>query len=600
MASFTFGRGHGFPSSTSVAAYEDLGQKADGQPNGLTATDTATVDAAGGLTFEGLSEGARYYAVAQVGSAWRWTSFRVDDPDSLPDSSAQVRGSDLVPLEARVEAVEAGGRTAINAEAPLNIRWPEFEAAKVGDDWGPAFDAVNDYIGDSFGAEVLIEGGAYALETNPTFTKDNVSLRGVGRPELTLDRIVVQADGFSAEGFDPVGAGGLGLARPFYIDSAGAGRPLKNFWFDDIRGLDTFYLIDFRGTEEFPIERVRWGNRIFSDYTLGGNAGHINFFYVHDAEGHGISATGGQNSASLNFGFCSGPVTVYGAHDKDNAPSGGGVNFENFIGDGLVSLIGGSLGWGLSGEDAFAVTFDDVNRFVMLGVVCGGYVRVTTSSAETTRGKISDCEMTRFFSGDQTGTPQFIDDLYLYDNLITGVPGVLLPDGISLDEFVRRARVVGNEIKRYQADGVTENWSNSAFKAVRSANLDLYLDDNDYGGRPVQATLSGGKVRWGPRNRNYGTLTGIPKRVSTVTSNADFTLTPFESSEHTIHTGGISTQRTVTLATTNAEEGMKFKLTRTGTGASALNFAGKGLLQNQWAEATFDGSAWVLTAFGSL
>lgn len=70
----------------------------------------------------------------------------------------------------------------------------------------------------------------------------------------------------------------------------------------------------------------------------------------------------------------------------------------------------------------------------------------------------------------------------------------------------------------------------------------------------------------------------------------------------------LTTTRTVTLSTTGAVNGDKFRVVRTAsaTGASALNvssFAGIGtkvLAVGQWLDAEFNGGNWSLTAFGSL
>lgn len=90
----------------------------------------------------------------------------------------------------------------------------------------------------------------------------------------------------------------------------------------------------------------------------------------------------------------------------------------------------------------------------------------------------------------------------------------------------------------------------------------------------------------------------------TVSINGGVNLIPFSSAPTVLHTGTLTADRTVTLTTTNAVAGKtKFRITRTGSGAFNLN-VGSGplvaLAQNEWCEVTYDGSAYVLTAFGSL
>lgn len=58
--------------------------------------------------------------------------------------------------------------------------------------------------------------------------------------------------------------------------------------------------------------------------------------------------------------------------------------------------------------------------------------------------------------------------------------------------------------------------------------------------------------------------------------------------------------RALTLSTTNAYAGARFRLTRTGSGAFNITHALKNLASNQWAEFVYDGSAWYLAAYGAL
>lgn len=89
----------------------------------------------------------------------------------------------------------------------------------------------------------------------------------------------------------------------------------------------------------------------------------------------------------------------------------------------------------------------------------------------------------------------------------------------------------------------------------------------------------------------------------TVTSNAAFTLTPLTSAEEQLHTGTLTANRVVTLSTTNAYSGARFRITRTGGGAFTLDVGTgplKSLATNTWAELIYDGTAWNLAAYGAL
>jgi hypothetical protein len=83
------------------------------------------------------------------------------------------------------------------------------------------------------------------------------------------------------------------------------------------------------------------------------------------------------------------------------------------------------------------------------------------------------------------------------------------------------------------------------------------------------------------------------------------TLTPFASFTTNLWQSPLTANRTVTLSTTGAASGVKFRITRTAasTGAFNLNVGSgplKALATGQWCDVEYDGVAWQLVAFGSL
>lgn len=89
----------------------------------------------------------------------------------------------------------------------------------------------------------------------------------------------------------------------------------------------------------------------------------------------------------------------------------------------------------------------------------------------------------------------------------------------------------------------------------------------------------------------------------TVSTDATFTLTPLTSPEQTRHTGTLTANRAVTLSTSNAYPGARFRITRTGGGGFTLDVGTgplKSLATNTWADFVYDGSAWYLSAYGAL
>jgi hypothetical protein len=92
----------------------------------------------------------------------------------------------------------------------------------------------------------------------------------------------------------------------------------------------------------------------------------------------------------------------------------------------------------------------------------------------------------------------------------------------------------------------------------------------------------------------------------TISDGLAFTLTAGSSPRYTQYTGTMTAIRAVSLPVptgNSAVAGQWFKITRTATGAFALN-VGTGPLRalavNEWCEVTYNGSAWYLSAAGSL
>lgn len=95
---------------------------------------------------------------------------------------------------------------------------------------------------------------------------------------------------------------------------------------------------------------------------------------------------------------------------------------------------------------------------------------------------------------------------------------------------------------------------------------------------------------------------GFRGGVTTIATDADATLTPGTTGETVRHTGTMTADRALTLSTTKAKAGKtRFRVVRTGSGAFNLSVGGlKNLATNQWCEVEFNGTAYVLIAFGSL
>jgi hypothetical protein len=93
--------------------------------------------------------------------------------------------------------------------------------------------------------------------------------------------------------------------------------------------------------------------------------------------------------------------------------------------------------------------------------------------------------------------------------------------------------------------------------------------------------------------------------VSADIGNAAASLIVGTSNTTNVWSTAITADRAVTLSTTDAYNGAKFRIVRaaTATGAFNLNVGTgplKALAAGQWCDVEYNGTAWALTAFGSL
>lgn len=87
----------------------------------------------------------------------------------------------------------------------------------------------------------------------------------------------------------------------------------------------------------------------------------------------------------------------------------------------------------------------------------------------------------------------------------------------------------------------------------------------------------------------------------TIATDAALTLAYLTNAPSIVHTGTLTADRAVTLPTANVPAGARFHVTRKGAGAFNLSVGGlKNLTTNTSCDVEYDGSAWTLTAYGSL
>lgn len=118
---------------------------------------------------------------------------------------------------------------------------------------------------------------------------------------------------------------------------------------------------------------------------------------------------------------------------------------------------------------------------------------------------------------------------------------------------------------------------------------DLVFASDLGGGGGALVCTSGGWARL----RNSGS--------QTLSSDADASITYLGNGPTICHSATLTADRTLSLSTTYAVAGARFRVARTGAGAFGLSVGGlKSLATHQWCDVEYDGSAWILTAFGSL
>ncbi len=122
-------------------------------------------------------------------------------------------------------------------------------------------------------------------------------------------------------------------------------------------------------------------------------------------------------------------------------------------------------------------------------------------------------------------------------------------------------------------------------------NQKKYAWTTDLFGGPGDYCISDG-VNWKPVR---------PLSVASVANaNANATLTSLVVAPTQVMQGTLTAIRTVTLSSTYAYKGSKFRVKREAGGLFNLLVNGIGLSLNSWADFEYDGSAWVQTASGGL
>jgi hypothetical protein len=312
-----------------------------------------------------------------------------------------------------------------------------------------------------------------------------------------------------------------------------------------------------------------------------------------------------------------------------------------------------------AGTDPYACIFmQGVDGFSIIGNHCKGYAQhvircsshPSAPASNSKNGLIADNDIVALLNG----TSRTVGDgIYCVQN--TGLPrggivitGNRLVDGsIYVDRFggvdVPQSRVTGNTLT-FTDDPDTSSaciWTNTCYGLNVSDNW-VHVDDmtveakvgirntsgtyvsviNNYVSFVGNATAgsvaysqdgspTANTVYW-ENNRQMraeiafsGATASRTDRVSADYGDADATLAAANDPVTAVWNTALTGNRAVTLSTTGAFNGAKFRIVRSAaaTGAFNLNVGTgplKALTAGQWCDVQYNGSAWVLTAAGSL
>lgn len=142
----------------------------------------------------------------------------------------------------------------------------------------------------------------------------------------------------------------------------------------------------------------------------------------------------------------------------------------------------------------------------------------------------------------------------------------------------------------------------NASSMVLPGGRSIVTEANDTG-EAVCISTSNWRVISYQRASGEPLVTFSPLATITVDASATFTFTPWTSQSAQVLTAPITAARTVTLSTTGARNGYTGQFTRSASATGAFNWdigGLKSLTPGTWCVVRYDGSAWILTASGTL
>lgn len=371
----------------------------------------------------------------------------------------------------------------------------------------------------------------------------------------------------------------------------------------------------------------------FAHLVVNGNASSQNGFFIRSTMVHleYVWCRGhGTNGIWLERGYASSFRQVVCANNNENGMfvriAGNALHFDHCVFNGNGRTISGSAGLYLTGQDpdgydfgvvATACDFTGNGTLVAIGYgviaqYCRGisfigcYGELNKSYNLYTDTTTKNLTVTGCYWQDGDVYAVDVNGLIYennHHNRTSTATNVRISVGLPGGKYENR--IFGNTYN----NGAVEVFTNGA-----SSNVAIH-----YTQPPTGGTWKRGDTVWNNSVQNGGGLLGwvcitpgtpgtwlqigqIPY-VFTNWGDSDATLTVGASFTTNIWQSALTVNRTVTLSSTGAYSGAKFRITRAAgaTGVSTLDVGGlKSLAVSQWCDVEYTGANWIVTAFGSL
>lgn len=359
---------------------------------------------------------------------------------------------------------------------------------------------------------------------------------------------------------------------------------------------------------------ARTGTTMYSNNTIKGCTLHgglygirARYAAVNKISDNEIS---GQTGVGILLGENCGDSEVVGNYINTINPDYTGSDL--YTGTGIVigenssntNIRGGKIEWnakgiliyGANGVTVTGINFD-VNRW--------GHVRIEPTNATTKACNGFSLTGNRFLAGG-TATGKGAAAVYIYVTDSKSALGTISGNTFRMGGDDAYDLNTGSNIGP-TGYGVLLSTSGTVTAQVAVSGNDMYSCSaiNTLGVSGAGSIISSGNITNLPNYAGGGgkIFTGSADKRSTNRGDNDVTVQTGIDENIQMFETELTTNRTVTLSTSTSYSGAKFRVVRAAaaTGASTLSVGGlKNLAAGQWADVVFDGSAWVLTAFGSL